>query len=501
MTLAGFIELIAKIKQKNNGNYPLVDAEDIECEDGKRLNIVLNEKLNKNQGKENVGKTMVVGPDGIVIPVEMSGGVKDYNDLENKPSINGVELKGNVTSEQLGIIAKNDNFLYDDVAKQLNPNVTDSFQRVMWNLKMYGKSTQITTTGAQLIDELKTGILTDNQGNLGSLTSIYKTLWLQLDIGSYTFGGNAKFRIIRICKDGGALENRTDIIEANKPYNIEITQKNYLGISFRKEDNTAITDNDLFMLNKGAELLPYEPYSGGQPSPSPEYKQDVTAISQFSGQVNNGSEQSQPFTYIPTNPMYSTQDGSIADYVDVEKGVEVYNMKKYVVTGNERFFQDYQATLGYYGRYFELSNGVGTATTEIFCNYLPFVPFSWSVQKIGCCQNSKYQIHLKFDNETLGITDDTPVEEKRTAFSNYLKQLYANENPLYVVAVVTPTEIPIPQEQLQMLRILYTYNGVTNFLCNAPVSFSYEISQQINRQNVENRLKALEAKLLLQGGN
>lgn len=52
-----------------------------------------------------------------------------------------------------------------------------------------------------------------------------------------------------------------------------------------------------------------------------------------------------------------------------------------------------------------------------------------------------------------------------------------------------------------MLRSLYTYTGVTNFLCNAPVSFNYEISQQINRQNVENRLKALEAKLLLQGGN
>ena len=40
---------------------------------------------------------------------------------------------------------------------------------------------------------------------------------------------------------------------------------------------------------------------------------------------------SQPFTYTPTNPMYSTQDGSISDYVDVEKGAEVYNMSGAVI--------------------------------------------------------------------------------------------------------------------------------------------------------------------------
>ena len=99
-------------------------------------------------------------------------------------------------------------------------------------------------------------------------------------------------------------------------------------------------------------------------------------------------------------------------------------------------------------------------------------------------------IYFPYINRDLGIST---VEEWRT---------WLSQNPVTVVyQLATPTETPIPQEQLQMLRALYTYNGVTNFLCNAPVSFSYEISQQINKQNVENRLKALEAKLLLQGGN
>lgn len=65
--MAAFIELIAKIKQKNNGTFKLVDAQDVECDDGKGLDEVLNEKLDENQGVENVGKTMVVGPDGNLV--------------------------------------------------------------------------------------------------------------------------------------------------------------------------------------------------------------------------------------------------------------------------------------------------------------------------------------------------------------------------------------------------------------------------------------------------
>lgn len=65
--MAAFIELIAKIKQKNNGTFKLVDAQDVECNDGKGLDEVLNEKLDENQGVENVGKTMVVGADGNLV--------------------------------------------------------------------------------------------------------------------------------------------------------------------------------------------------------------------------------------------------------------------------------------------------------------------------------------------------------------------------------------------------------------------------------------------------
>lgn len=66
--MSSFVEIIAKLKPKNNGNFKLLDAQDVECNDGKGLDEVLNEKLDTNQGIENVGKAMVIDTNGNVVP-------------------------------------------------------------------------------------------------------------------------------------------------------------------------------------------------------------------------------------------------------------------------------------------------------------------------------------------------------------------------------------------------------------------------------------------------
>ena len=37
------------------------------------------------------------------------GGTDDYNDLSNKPQVNGVSLAGNKTSDDLDLLGENDN--------------------------------------------------------------------------------------------------------------------------------------------------------------------------------------------------------------------------------------------------------------------------------------------------------------------------------------------------------------------------------------------------------
>lgn len=216
--------------------------------------------------------------------------------------------------------------------------------------------------------------------------------------------------------------------------------------------------------------------------------------------------QSQQILITPPQPLYEN------DVANVESGEYEYEKQKYIVTGNEAFENDYQSSAGYYGRYFNLENGNGILTEKIWCNYLSYMKESWSLASEGCSQNVRRQIHLKFSNDRLGITDNTSLEEKRLAFANYLKQLYASENPLYVVVKVAKTTRPIPEEDLTKLKSLKTEQGVTNIFVGGEVkptiNARYPRDLALVQQQLEQKvllmsetLTATQAKLLLQGGN
>lgn len=571
------------------------------------------------------------GEQGPMGPQGPSGGTTDYNDLTNKPSINSVELKGNVTSEQLGIIAKNDNFLYDDVAKSLNPNVADSFKRELWNLKMYGKSTQVTTTGKNLVNGY------DNFTPLESGTYYLSTNTLsttsRIDFGLYdenqelirenivSFVGSQFY-----LQSNGTyrLSNNANVIKSKITFDDERVK--FIKIIF---SNLYIKFDEI-QLEQGDEPTLYEPYTGGQPSPSPQYPQPITAISKFDGVIRNSNQlfdaskiptksqggatvtnngdgsftisgsgtttalysnyydysheetlkllkegdlsiksnaygnpyfyvqlrsgsspllsidllnttqvkktitsqiindpqlymrigfslpsgreitqtmikptvyqdsdgtwqpfdsNPQEFTYIPSKNMYSTQDGSICDYVDVENGVWVYNLKPITFNGSEEW-KTYNNPSSDTCISFTLLYNEKWVSNKFMCNAFEIQISVSDSEGIACFNATICQFVITIQKSRLSTLD-----------VDGFKQWLSTNNVNVVIRLATPTEIPIDPTQLAMLRVLYTYNGVTNFLCNAPVSFSYEISQQINKQNVENRLKALEAKLLLQGGN
>lgn len=217
--------------------------------------------------------------------------------------------------------------------------------------------------------------------------------------------------------------------------------------------------------------------------PSPTNPQEITAISEFSGQVNNGSEQSQPFTYTPTQLMYSTQDGSISDYVDVENGVEVYQLKKVIFDGNE----NWSMSGVNYGDYVGFYLNEYIARSLVMCNKLPYYNFENN-------EAIKEAIYIFGDGSLrILILKSRLTETSANGFKTWLSQ-----NPITVVyPLVFPTETPIPQEQLAILRALYTYNSVTNFLCNAPVSFTYEQSLQIIIDNILKSINNINANKLL----
>ena len=104
------------------------------------------------------------------------------------------------------------------------------------------------------------------------------------------------------------------------------------------------------MLNSGSTALPWEPYTGGAPSPSPDYPQEIKSVGD-SGTINvslsDGGSQSQTLPVqtpngIPGIPVssdgnYTDADGQqwVCDEVDFKRGVYVQRVGKYIPTGNE----------------------------------------------------------------------------------------------------------------------------------------------------------------------
>lgn len=477
-------------------------------EEADRATQATDGKLDKNLGAENSDKVLITDAEGNIITQNKEdfegGGTTNYNELENKPQINGIELSGNKSGNDIGLVnnqqgiensgkvlgigqdglvvpvenaGASDNIIYKDVPKQLNPNITDGFKRAMWNLKMYGQSTQgadPSPTNKQDITAISSFFGSSSNSNfwqnpspkilngvtltvdedgwctlngLCTQSNLFSVKNITLTSGQYTlsieksgnYPSNA-FALVQIySSNGGGIvitnnqSNNYTVGFINDADNYEARIRidegfNYVNCKFR------------VVLNRGAEISPYT------------------------------APQSQPFLYTPTQEMYSTLDGSVSDFVDTQSGNEIYNMSGEVVFdgSDDEAWRLYAGQNGFYILLNDMMVGRGQ---QGFCDKFKVVS-SASLTGIVLGQGNNYLYVTQVD------TYATTIEEWKT---------WLSQNPITVVyPLATPIEIPIAPEQLQMLRSLYTYTGITNFLCNAPVSFTYERSLQIVINNLEN---------------
>lgn len=145
-------------------------------------------------------------------------------------------------------------------------------------LRVFGRTDQVRTTGAQLLDESKV-----EQNNFRA----FKYINLSVGEGSFTLSSNipksstdssAYIMLISGNVQEISSENTTATNGVYKGQSRTFPSINgYVTIAYRNDANAnnIINFNDYwYMLNKGAEEKPYEPYTGGKPSPSPEYKQE-----------------------------------------------------------------------------------------------------------------------------------------------------------------------------------------------------------------------------------
>ena len=173
------------------------------------------------------------------------------------------------------------------VAKGNPTIITDSSSRRLKKLNIYGQSEQDSTTGAQLLDpslfyadETTDGITytTNEDGSVkieGTATSsANKYLGEYIDIfengqiytcnlsqNGYTGGFNITYN-----------DDRHDYLPT-----LTVDKSTMISIKPYIQVRTNVTKNETIypMVNKGSSVLPFEPYTGGKPSPSPDYPQDI----------------------------------------------------------------------------------------------------------------------------------------------------------------------------------------------------------------------------------
>ena len=187
----------------------------------------------------------------------------------------------------------------EDAEIQGDPPLTlkDCIGEPFKGLTLYGKSTQVTTTGAQLLKlvdrepvticgltwQIKNQCISVNGTTTdeGNVTDFYicgaKGVYADADFpeGQITISADFPNDIVMyVVKNGGTTLAYISSKVRNNHF--EHTSGNKYRILFRAMKKGAIYNNAIkVMLNRGDAILPWEPYTGGKPSPSPDYPQEI----------------------------------------------------------------------------------------------------------------------------------------------------------------------------------------------------------------------------------
>lgn len=160
----------------------------------------------------------------------------------------------------------------------------NSLDAPLERLELGGKTEQVQTTGKNLANpsEFVIGTLAGNTGNIINLKQYITTGHIPVIPGKRysTSCGNKFLAHTIIAYDKEKTKINTVInMSSEMPEGAA-----YIRLSYKKIDMANVTESDMeelkkvCMVNEGSTVLPYEPYTGGKPSPSPEYPQEIKNV-------------------------------------------------------------------------------------------------------------------------------------------------------------------------------------------------------------------------------
>lgn len=385
-----------------------------------------------------------------------------------------------------GSLGLTEQFVFDTINGEntvvLNNPKVGKFKDVVTDLNILGNSHQDSTTGKQLFK------LTDNY------------------LHAYFYHGENK-EIVPYSSNAVVYlpcePNTTYTIHGRKNINNDMTRKNRVGltselpafnvkltktaettldkpVTITTEEDTkylvimAITDGEIGQLNfdkvlenntsklmveVGDKASPYEPYTGGKPSPSPDYLQEIKSVGKWNDEkqkyevdvkVTNAEQ-----NWSKEQVLTLTSDRPLTKWDRlVEQGGEIGWLYAGVVIdrfdgqSNKISIANKLGNVQNFSIRFEnVANGNGNS--DIFVDKYRAVQLSYTKAEYGICCNWNGGVkYFSAPNENVATVD----EFKAWLIENPLKIAYETTNPEFV---------PLPQSEQDAVRNLKTYYPTT----------------------------------------
>lgn len=242
---------------------------------------------------------------------------------------------------------------------QGNPTIiTDSSSRRLKRLDIFGQSEQASTTGAQLLN-LPTGTFTNEEGqsfkvnddmtvdvNAPAFESGYHDVVINLETPIDVVQGQTNLRLFF---DGNISSYASFLLVDDMGNNVLSISlgTSYTGIAtktgratkfyYRQQKTGGVIAKGLKFMVSQSSITDYEPYTGGKPSPSPDYPQEIISKEVSSIIVSNGASESQAITLadpITLRGIQVTSDGNVT--IDGQQYIADVITEKDGVIGVER---------------------------------------------------------------------------------------------------------------------------------------------------------------------
>lgn len=238
----------------------------------------------------------------------------------------------------------------------------------------------------------------------------------------------------------------------------------------------------------------FEPYTGGIPSPNPDYPQEIKSVVNPTVKVSNEDGTKSQTVTLPYTlnaiPVSSggnvTIDGQqyIADYVDVERGKLVRSVLKFDPSLLSVRMKDDEKTLFTYDK-FDNNNMYKKVHGEIIaeCSHLKVTQNT----AIGADQEFKNGVHVSFyaTEDGQGNSNVIYICVPPACGTTALEFLeWSNKNAFEIIyELATHTEIDLTKEEIAAFKALATYYPTTNISINSEqldgyTVFNYPISME-----------------------